>query len=108
MVRPAASRLRSPPAPTYPPRPTEDPGMRAAWPLLALGLTCPTSLVAEQPTLPPTPAWDGASRALVRPGDPWITPAEASSFRRTPSYDETVAWLRRLEAAAPQVRLVSI
>jgi hypothetical protein len=59
--------------------------------------------------LPPALPWDGASRALIAPaGDPWITPAEASGFRETPRYDETVAWLQRLAAAAPQVRLVSL
>lgn len=32
----------------------------------------------------------------------WTTPAEASGYRRTPRYDETMAWLRRLAAAAPR------
>ena len=59
--------------------------------------------------LPPPPPWSGKSRTLVRPADdPWVTPAEKSAFFTTPSYDETVAWLRRLAAAAPQLRLVSL
>src|SRR5688500_11431867 len=59
--------------------------------------------------LPPPPPWSGQSRALARPADdPWVTPAEKSGFVTTPSYDETVAWLRRLAAAAPQLRLVSL
>ena len=59
--------------------------------------------------LPPAPPWDGASRSLVVPADdPWITPAEASGLTATPSYDQTVAYLRRLEAAAPELTLVSI
>jgi murein tripeptide amidase MpaA len=59
--------------------------------------------------LPPAPEWSGASRRLVVPStDPWVTPAETSGFATTPSYDETIAWLRRLEAAAPQVRLVRL
>src|SRR3954468_3046794 len=33
--------------------------------------------------------------------DTWITPAEASSFRTTPSYAQTQAFLQRLVAAAP-------
>jgi hypothetical protein len=33
--------------------------------------------------------------------DTWTTPAEASSFRTTPSYAETQAFLRRLARAAP-------
>jgi hypothetical protein len=59
--------------------------------------------------LPPAPEWNGASRDLVRPAtDPWVTPAEASGFATTPSYAETVAWLQRLAAAAPQVKLVQV
>ncbi|MGH9465317.1 MAG: M14 family zinc carboxypeptidase [Thermoanaerobaculia bacterium] len=59
--------------------------------------------------LPPALPWTGASRALIAPaGDAWITPAEASGFRETPRYAETVAWLQRLATAAPEVRLVSL
>ena len=36
----------------------------------------------------------------------WTTPAEAAGYRTTPRYDETMAYLRRLAAAAPgQVRI---
>ena len=36
----------------------------------------------------------------------WQTPAEKSAFVKTPSYDETMAYLRRVAAAAPgQVRI---
>ncbi len=41
--------------------------------------------------------------------DPWITPAEKSDFQTTPSYDETVAWLQKLVAAAPeQLHMLSL
>lgn len=64
---------------------------------------------AETAILPPTQAWDGKSRTLVVPADdPWITPAEASGFARTPRYDETVAWLRRLADAAPEIEMVAL
>jgi murein tripeptide amidase MpaA len=64
---------------------------------------------ARTPILPPLPPWNGASRALVVPaGDPWITPSEAGGLKTTPTYDETIAWLRKLDAASPQVALVSI
>ena len=33
----------------------------------------------------------------------WITPAEASQFRTTPSYADTLAYLQRLQQAAPGV-----
>jgi murein tripeptide amidase MpaA len=67
------------------------------------------SEAASQPILPPLVPWNGKSRALaVSKNDPWITPAEKNDFRTTPSYDETIAWLRKLVAAAPQLRLVSL
>src|SRR5690242_9418771 len=38
----------------------------------------------------------------------WATPAEKSDYRTTPNYDETMAYIRRVAAAAPkQVKLVS-
>lgn len=59
--------------------------------------------------LPPELPWNGASRALIaKAGDPWVTPAEASGLTTTPRYDETVAWLRRLEAADDRVALISL
>ncbi len=65
---------------------------------------------ATEPILPPLASWDGKSRELIAPkDDPWITPAEKSDFRLTPSYDETVAWLRKLVAAAPQqLKMISL
>jgi murein tripeptide amidase MpaA len=67
------------------------------------------SAAASNPILPPLVPWDGKSRALVVPkSDPWITPAEKSDFRATPSYDETIAWLRKLVAAAPQLKMLSL
>jgi murein tripeptide amidase MpaA len=56
--------------------------------------------------LPPAPEWRGASENLIVGGDhPWITPAEANGFTSTPSYAETRAWLERLAAASPLVRI---
>ncbi len=65
---------------------------------------------ATEPILPPLAPWDGKSRALIAPkNDPWITPAEKTDFRLTPSYDETMAWLRKLAAAAPQhLKMISL
>lgn len=58
--------------------------------------------------LPPTLPWSGKSEALVaRPGDPWITPAEAAGFKTTPRYAEVRAWLERLDAASPRISLHS-
>jgi Zinc carboxypeptidase len=67
------------------------------------------SEAASQPILPPPVPWNGKSRALaVSKSDPWITPAEKSDFRTTPSYDETMAWLRKLVAAAPELKMISL
>ncbi len=62
-----------------------------------------------QPPLPPLSEWHGASEALMAaPGDPWITPAERSGLTDSPSYDETVAWLRGLASASPRLEMLSI
>src|SRR5712671_6759307 len=71
----------------------------------------PTSAAECQPTakqdfLPAAPAWTGQSESLVVPsGDPWITPAEQTDLTDTPSYGETLAFLRRLEGASPLIRM---
>jgi hypothetical protein len=59
--------------------------------------------------LPPPLPWHGKSETLLaRAGDPWITPAEKSGLKDSPDYDTTVAWLRRLVDAAPQLQMVSL
>lgn len=68
-------------------------------------LTTASPIFAQGPApLPPTLPWSGKSEALiVKAGDPWITPAEASGFRTTPRYAEVRAWLNRLAAASPLI-----
>ena len=62
--------------------------------------------LSERAVLPPEQPWHGASERLIaRAGDPWITPAERSGFTVTPSYGETRAWLDRLAAASPLIRV---
>lgn len=62
-----------------------------------------------RPVLPPEIPWKGKSLSLaLEPGHPWATPAEQALLNRTPRYDETVAYLKRLAAAAPELRLVSL
>src|SRR5262245_1320587 len=36
------------------------------------------------------------------PSEGWKTPAEAANYQTTPRYDETMAYLRKLAAAAPK------
>lgn len=56
--------------------------------------------------LPPVPAWHGRSERLVaQSGDPWITPAEKTGFTATPSNAETRAYIDRLAAASPLIRV---
>lgn len=94
----------------------------ARLPLVVLALAAPLAPLAATPAsaapfppaasravLPPALPWSGKSRALIAPAtDPWITPAERSGFTRTPRYDETIAWLRRLADASPVVEIVSL
>jgi murein tripeptide amidase MpaA len=80
---------------------------------LALGLASATHAAERKPgtdaVLPPEVPWTGQSLSLAVPAaDPWATPAEKAGLLRTPRYDETVAFLRRLVAQAPELRLVSI
>jgi len=59
--------------------------------------------------LPPELPFGGESRSLIAPADdPWITPAEATGLTGTPSYGETIAYLERLVAAAPELAMVSV
>lgn len=56
--------------------------------------------------LPPVLPWSGKSERLIADAnDPWITPAERTRLTTTPTYAETRAWLERLDAASPLIRL---
>ncbi len=67
------------------------------------------SAAASEPILPPLTPWNGKSRQLMVPkDDEWITPSEKNDLRTTPSYDETVTWLRKLVTAAPELHMLSI
>lgn len=58
--------------------------------------------------LPPELPWSGASEELIMAkGHRWITPAETSDFVETPDYVATRAWLERLVAASPLLKLES-
>ena len=56
--------------------------------------------------LPPTLAWHGASEKLIaKPSDPWITPSERTGLTASPNYADTRAWLEKLDAASPLIRM---
>lgn len=61
----------------------------------------------DQAFLPPAPAWNGASRALLRDAsDPWVTAFEADPAHDfSPSYADTRAWFDRLEQASDLIRI---
>lgn len=61
----------------------------------------------DQAFLPPAPAWDGASKALLRDAsDPWVTAFEADAAHDfSPSYTDTRAWFDRLDAASDLIRI---
>ena len=60
----------------------------------------------ESEILPPTLAWHGASEKLIaKPSDPWITPSELTGLTASPNYEDTRAWLQKLDAASPLIRM---
>ena len=64
---------------------------------------------AVSPVLPPELPWNGKSLELaIDPEHAWATLFEASGLERTPRYDQTVAWLESLAAAAPELKMVSL
>ncbi len=71
--------------------------------------TFTVSISHAQSILPPVIEWHGKSEALIAsPSNPWITPAEKSGFVNTPDYTTTMNWFRKLAAASPLLKLVSI
>jgi len=91
--------------------------MQRALPLMPLagGLALCAAIAAgagaaeTEAPLPPVAAWSGASEQLATaPGDAWATPAEVSGLRRTASYEQTSAFLRRLAAASPDLELTTL
>jgi murein tripeptide amidase MpaA len=88
---------------------------RRTVPILLLGLAAlsgpPTPGASPEALehLPPLVPWNGKSRELMLSADhSWVTPAERDGLKRTPRYDETFAWLRRLVDAAPELDMRSI
>lgn len=67
----------------------------------------PNAAPWDQPFLPPAPAWNGASRDLLRTAsDPWVTAFEADAAHDfSPTYADTRAWFDRLDAASDLIRI---
>lgn len=67
----------------------------------------PNTAPWDQTFLPPAPAWNGASKSLLRDAsDPWVTAFEADPEHNfSPNYVDTRAWFDRLDAASDLIRL---
>jgi len=82
------------------------------WLCLLGFLTPPLALAQDSSLRAPLPQelpWQGKSEALiVGKDDKWVTPAEASDFKFSPSYDETVCWFKRLVDASKVLHMMSI
>jgi hypothetical protein len=77
--------------------------------LMAVSAPAAERKAGSEAPLPPEIPWTGKSQSLaVPPSDPWATPAEKEGLLRTPRYDETMAWVRKLVAATPELRLLSV
>ena len=56
--------------------------------------------------LPPIPAWTGASEALIAPAtDKWRTPSEATGLTATPNYDQSIAFLEKMDKQSALMRI---
>jgi murein tripeptide amidase MpaA len=80
-----------------------------------LGITVSTHVVSTRAAevdyttakaLPPDLAWSGKSERLIAgKRDPWITPAEQSNLTTSPNYADTIAYLQKMAAVSPLIRL---
>ncbi len=80
-------------------------GPRAALAAALVLLALAASPVAPAPAAPAAPAAPPRDAIDTNVPREWLTPAEASGFRSTPSYDETIAFLRRLVGRMPEMTL---
>ena len=65
--------------------------------------------IFAQSVLPPVRDWKGKSESLIAvPNNHWITATEKSGFITTPTYAETMSWFKKLTAASPLLKMVSI
>lgn len=62
--------------------------------------------MSDSAVLPPASPWHGKSEQLVVPAsDPLATPVERSGFLHSPDYDDTMRYLRALDAASERISL---
>lgn len=78
-----------------------------ASPAMSQPPSLPNAAPWDQAFLPPAPAWNGASKALLRDAsDPWVTAFEADAAHDfSPNYVDTRAWFDRLDQASDLIRI---
>jgi hypothetical protein len=66
-------------------------------------------ILTAQSILPPVQEWHGKSEYIIaKSNNPWITPTEKSDFITTPTYNETINWLKKLADVSPLLTMISI
>lgn len=66
-------------------------------------------ILTAQSILPPVQEWHGKSEYLIaKSNNPWVTPTEKSDFITTPTYNETINWLKKLADVSPLLTMISI
>jgi len=75
-----------------------------------LSLLCLSTFTSiAQSILPPVRDWHGKSESLIaKSNNRWITPTEKSNFVTTPTYSETMNWLKILSDSSPLLSMISI
>lgn len=73
--------------------------------LTVLCLTGALFPVVAAEYLPPVPAWQGKSIALLQSNHPWVTPAETTALLDSPDYAATMAYVKKLVASSPLLQL---
>lgn len=67
------------------------------------------SFLQSQAILPPLMEWNGKSETLIaKTTNPWITLSEKSGFVSSPSYEETMNWIKKLCISSPLLTMVDI
>jgi len=76
--------------------------------LLASAIVLPARAQTTADWLPPLPAWQGNSEALIKSkGQPWVTPAELTGLSDSPDYAATLKYLSALVDSSDLLMLES-
>lgn len=76
--------------------------------VLPVCLAMPFIAAGSDEHLPPLEPWSGKSESLISTQTGLKTPAELTDLTATPNYRETVAYIHKLAASSPYLRLTSI